>query len=494
MPTLSPHLRPLDRQAASASRPSRTERRFHAAQLHPFFYKLSLMGIDVLVLTELYLLILASGLTAAEPSSFTSGHLLLVWTLSMCPLALIGGYTRPANSQAKGFLGFLCEHLVASIVSILLGLAAGGLLLLGQQLGHSELYAILITMGAFPLCSVFYRQLLNSQVAVALSNSLLFVVGSDERTRQFYRDLQSKHWPQQVKFFDPRGGRPGTRLNPEERDSPVLHHDLLSAVREAGERVSSIVVATQPQRLNRRLKHDLVVLNRDRVPVLELDGFHSRYWMTVPAYAVDLSWALRDGFELNRNPLYRAMKRVGDVLISSTLLVLLSPVMALVALLIKLDSPGPVIFRQERAGKGGRPFTLYKFRSMTVGADRGDLYTRSKDSRVTRIGGFLRRVRLDELPQLINVFRGDMSIVGPRAEWIRCTEIYERTIPNYHLRHLIKPGITGWAQVNYPYGENERDAIEKLKYDLYYIRHYSLTLDIMTVIKTFYIIIAGKGQ
>ena len=123
-----------------------------------------------------------------------------------------------------------------------------------------------------------------------------------------------------------------------------------------------------------------------------------------------------------------------------------------------------------------------------------ELYTRPGDQRVTRLGHGLRKLRLDELPQLWNVFRGDMSLIGPRAEWDQLAQRYERGIPSYHLRHLVKPGITGWAQVNYPYGASEADALQKLKYDLYYIRHYSLKLDAMIILKTVHTMLFGKGQ
>jgi hypothetical protein len=123
-----------------------------------------------------------------------------------------------------------------------------------------------------------------------------------------------------------------------------------------------------------------------------------------------------------------------------------------------------------------------------------DIYTRRDDPRVTRVGRWLRKLRIDELPQLWNVFKGDISLIGPRAEWIKCVERYEKRIPFYHFRHLVKPGITGWAQVNYPYGESEEDAVAKLQYDLYYIRHYSLKLDAMIVLKTIYTMLSGKGR
>jgi lipopolysaccharide/colanic/teichoic acid biosynthesis glycosyltransferase len=123
-----------------------------------------------------------------------------------------------------------------------------------------------------------------------------------------------------------------------------------------------------------------------------------------------------------------------------------------------------------------------------------DLYTRENDPRILPVGRWLRKLRLDELPQLWNVFHGELSLIGPRAEWVECAERYRQRIPFYHFRHLVKPGITGWAQVNYPYGESEEDAMQKLTYDLYYIRHYSLKLDAMIVLKTIHIMFAGKGR
>ena len=137
---------------------------------------------------------------------------------------------------------------------------------------------------------------------------------------------------------------------------------------------------------------------------------------------------------------------------------------------------------------------IYKFRSMKVGSEKGAKYTAANDSRLTPIGKFLRKSRLDELPQFWNVLIGDLSIIGPRAEWVDLVESYEKKFPYYHFRHEIKPGITGWAQVNYSYGQNDEDTIEKLNYDLYYIRKYSPLLDVIIVVKTLYMVIFGRGQ
>ena len=157
-----------------------------------------------------------------------------------------------------------------------------------------------------------------------------------------------------------------------------------------------------------------------------------------------------------------------------------------------MESPGPAIFRQDRVGRDGRIFSMCKFRTMCE--NQGSIYTQEGDSRITKIGRLLRLSRLDELPQLWNVLVGDMSLIGPRAEWVKCAEIYEQEIPHYHIRHLVHPGITGWAQVKYRYGANTEDALIKFEYDLYYIRHFSFQMDFCIVIKTIYTMLGGKGR
>jgi len=183
---------------------------------------------------------------------------------------------------------------------------------------------------------------------------------------------------------------------------------------------------------------------------------------------------------------YHYLKRLCDIGLSAGLLVICSSLIVILAGLIWLRSGRPIFYSQTRVGRGGKQFTLYKLRTMTSreGEESEDIYTRKDDPRIIPVGKILRKLRLDDLPQLWHVFRGDMSLIGPRAEWIKCAERYEKQIPFYHFRHLVKPGITGWAQVNYPYGESDQDAIEKLKFDLYYIRRYSLKLDAMIALKT----------
>jgi len=190
----------------------------------------------------------------------------------------------------------------------------------------------------------------------------------------------------------------------------------------------------------------------------------------------------------------QAVLRAFDVLVSLALVVLTLPLMLLTALVVRLDSAGPVLYRQERVGHGGKPFTLLKFRSMRPDAEaRGPAWAQAKDPRVTRVGQFIRKTRIDELPQLLNVLRGEMSFVGPRPERPHFVEQLAAVIPHYGERSRVKPGVTGWAQVNYPYGASIEDARMKLSYDLYYVRNRSLLLDILILIATVRVILFQEG-
>ena len=186
--------------------------------------------------------------------------------------------------------------------------------------------------------------------------------------------------------------------------------------------------------------------------------------------------------------------RAVDVLLSLGLLVLTLPLMLLTALVVRLDSPGPVLYRQVRVGLHGRPFTLLKFRSMKVDAEaRGPAWAAQSDPRVTRVGSFMRRTRIDELPQLLNVLRGEMSFIGPRPERPHFVEQLAEIIPHYRERALVKPGLTGWAQVNFPYGASVEDARMKLSYDLYYVKHRSLLLNFLILFATVRVILFQEG-
>jgi len=194
--------------------------------------------------------------------------------------------------------------------------------------------------------------------------------------------------------------------------------------------------------------------------------------------------------------LYLIVKRVLDILLSVALLVITAPLMAVIVMAIRLSSPGKAIFSQERVGFLGRSFVVHKFRSMREDAERytGPTWAKKDDDRVTRVGAFLRKCRLDELPQMWNVLRGDMSFIGPRPERPYFVDLLKAKIPYFDLRHYVKPGITGWAQVMYPYGASVEDAYHKLEYDLYYAKNLSFRLDLLILLKTIGVVIKGEGR
>jgi len=239
---------------------------------------------------------------------------------------------------------------------------------------------------------------------------------------------------------------------------------------------------------------DLLHARLDGMPMIELADFYERYWARVPVTHLRGEWfMLSRGFDLLHSPMQANIKRVTDIALAGGMLLLAAPFMLLVALVVRLDSHGPILFRQARTGMRGVAFHCLKFRSMAVGSEQGDKYTQKNDKRITRIGGFLRRSRLDELPQLFNILAGDMSFIGPRAEWDMLVARYENQLPYYHLRHLVRPGLTGWAQINYSYGANIEDTRMKLEYDLYYIKYHSLSLDLAIVLGTIRVVLSGVG-
>ena len=215
----------------------------------------------------------------------------------------------------------------------------------------------------------------------------------------------------------------------------------------------------------------------------------------IPLNAVRSSWFLfSEGFRRSRYQ--AAFKRLADVVLSTVGLVLSLPVMAITAAAVVADSGFPALFRQERVGLNGKTFELMKFRTMRQDAEADGVarWATENDPRVTRIGGFLRKYRFDELPQFVNVIRGDMSFVGPRPERPQFVDRLRETIPYYDERHTLRPGITGWAQVCYPYGATEEDALRKLEFDLFYLKHVSILFDIAIVFQTAKIILTGRGR
>ena len=270
-----------------------------------------------------------------------------------------------------------------------------------------------------------------------------------------------------------------------------LASELGAVVRR--ENIDRIVVAMGERRGHFPTEQLLDLSLSGDVSIEECTSFYERLTGRVNLDMMRPSWLIFSGRgrqarlnALTRVALHRLVALVGAVFSL--------PVALLTALLIKLDSPGPVLYTQERVGKNGRTFTLMKFRSMRVDAEKdGPMWARSEDDRTTRVGRIIRKIRVDEIPQFWNILRGEMNFVGPRPERPHFVAQLAREIPYYEQRHLIAPGLTGWAQIKYPYGASIEDARQKLQYDLYYIKNQSLVLDAIILFETVKIILFGRG-
>ncbi len=314
------------------------------------------------------------------------------------------------------------------------------------------------------------------------------VLGSGERAALFQNDLQAMGMVGDITFVAHDAREKEASL------LPVFSRtvDELNATDLVG--YTGIVITLDPP-LTDELVKKLLQVRFSGTRIYDLSGFYEDIWQRVPVLHTGSGWfVFSDGFELLHNPIGFRIKRILDLALALMLMVLLLPVMLLIAAAIRLDSPGSVIFRQKRHGENGREFTVYKFRTMHDGAQHSGAWTVENDPRITRVGRLTRLVRLDELPQLLNVIRGDMSFIGPRPEATELSALYEREIPFYRLRYSVRPGITGWAQVMYRYGSSVEDAHQKLQYDLYYIKNYSLLLDLVILLKTLRVVLLGRGR
>ncbi len=320
----------------------------------------------------------------------------------------------------------------------------------------------------------------------------LLLVGTNAGAVDLARELHERRHDLGVEivgFIDPDPARVG---------APVLNPGVIGAVED----IPSIVRARRVDRVVVSLADARGKLPMDKLLELRLDGvnfdhlatLYEEYTGKIAVENLRPSWLIfSQGFRKTRWS--TALKRLLDIGIASVGLILAFPVMALVALAVKLTSPGPVFYHQKRVGLHGRLFTIHKFRSMQREAEAltGAVWASKLDSRVTPIGSMLRRTRLDELPQLWNVIKGDMSFVGPRPERPEFVGDLTKQIPFYGQRHIVRPGITGWAQVRYTYGATTEDALQKLQYDLFYIKHLSVALDLFIILSTIKTVMLRRG-
>ncbi|MDY7031604.1 MAG: TIGR03013 family XrtA/PEP-CTERM system glycosyltransferase [Thermodesulfobacteriota bacterium] len=266
---------------------------------------------------------------------------------------------------------------------------------------------------------------------------------------------------------------------------------LLQVVDE--EKIDRIVVAIQQRRGQMPVK-DLLECRLKRIRIEEGTSFYERLTGKIPVQNIYPSWLIFSG-GFRRLIISNTAKRVFEMIVSVCVLFFFLPIILFTSILIKIDSKGPVFFTQKRAGKDGKVYRLIKFRSMRHNAESetGPVWAQVNDNRITRVGRIIRKARIDEIPQIFNVLKGDMSIVGPRPERPFFVKKLEKKIPYYSQRLCVKPGVTGWAQIKYNYGASEEDSMKKLQYDMYYIKNMSVCLDILIIFETIKVVLFGKG-
>ncbi|TXI26437.1 MAG: TIGR03013 family PEP-CTERM/XrtA system glycosyltransferase [Nitrosomonas sp.] len=283
----------------------------------------------------------------------------------------------------------------------------------------------------------------------------------------------------------------------EERQIPVT--DIIEkssnlSVLATQKDVSEVIVATQERRGGGFPIQELLECKMNGINVMDIATFYEKERGYIRMDSLQPSWLVFSrGFD--QSLIRSLIKRIFDLCASILLLIVTFPIMLITMIIILLEDGKPIFYRQERIGRGGSIFSVIKFRSMRNDAEKGGKpqWSTQDDPRITRIGKIIRKLRIDELPQIINVLKGEMSFVGPRPERPYFVDMLIAQVPYYNIRHSVKPGITGWAQVRYPYGSSVEDSIEKLQYDLYYVKNHSLFLDLIILIDTIGVVLLGKG-
>jgi exopolysaccharide biosynthesis polyprenyl glycosylphosphotransferase len=335
--------------------------------------------------------------------------------------------------------------------------------------------------------SYFYKIFLYFFTTKSLTNIMIIGTGKEAR---FLSEEIGKY----DKIYSFKGFIDYEKSNYEDLDPKKIHRNIDKIEDVVKKNNVDLIVLTDELKEDDELLKNVVDMKLLGYNVTYLANFYETLTGKVPIKYINNNWFINSDFYAIYNKSYLVIKRVQDILFSLIGLLLSSPILILVSIIIKIEDGGSIFFLQNRVGFGGKIFKIIKFRTMKVGSEKGNKYTQKNDTRITKIGEFLRKTRIDEIPQFINVLKGEMSVIGPRAEWDELVDEYKKEINYYHIRSLVRPGITGWAQVEYRYGANLNDTFEKLQYDLFYIKHQSLILDLSIIFKTIKVVFKLAGR
>ncbi len=377
---------------------------------------------------------------------------------------------------------------VNSFVNILISILVAGVLISFLKYG---LFLFPIGRGIFILANLIilvfvfiWRGFCHQLFKYLIKPKRLIIVGAEKAGQEIAQVIEST-----VNDFELLGF-----LDDDERKKGKFFAEIKLKVLDSTDKIPALIednkvdqiVLANPQEKNPLLTKNILNARLKGIEVIDMPDMYQLLKERIPIKYIQDDWLLKEkGFDLSGKIFMIKVKRLIDIAIPSLILLVSLPLWPIIALFIKINSKGPVFYAQERVGKNESFFSLYKFRSMIDKAEKkGAVWADENDKRITFVGKILRKLHLDELPQLLNVIKGDMSLLGPRPERPEFVEDFKKKIPYYSFRHFIKPGLTGWAQVNYPYASSLKDSGEKLEYDLYYISHMNLLLDLKILLKT----------
>ena len=389
--------------------------------------------------------------------------------------------TKKILSQVRTLYAIFFSAIIIMILTYILGRDK----YIGDWFGRGILP---ISLLSFTFCASLSRYFIIRWFNNYTQNYSWLVLGNIQNSKTLYRDFSTTFSNSNFALLVPK-----EHNNNLKSDIPIIGNwdefDTISKKNWNGIIVNDISI------LPENILNQLMQIKLQGIMVYDLITFYEDVWFKIPIICLKDAWiATSRGFHLLHHPYQLKLKRIFDLIISSIFLFCTLPILISIAIILFLTEGRPLIYKQKRTGKSGKLFTIYKFRTMVLNAEQnGHQWAQKADQRITSIGKILRKLRIDEWPQCYNVLKGDMSFIGPRPERPEFNIELKEKLPYYNLRHLVRPGITGWAQILYPYGASVEDAMEKLQYDLYYIKNYSVAMDIIIILKTIRVILLGKG-
>ncbi|WP_157264948.1 TIGR03013 family XrtA/PEP-CTERM system glycosyltransferase [Azohydromonas aeria] len=442
------------------------------------------VGFDFAVLTAVVFLFgMSHGDESAERMSSVAAQGLSLAAF-LCVITTASGFYEPVPKRSLG------QSCIRALVCMLLVLPLA--FLIAHLMPSSVLAPAALPMAALLGTAVVvgHRVYAAHGMRPARLRPRVLILGAGERAASVGRTLEESEAGAELVGYYPTSNETGITVPAQQLMS--VQEPLAQLVQRL--KVNEVIVAPTERRGGGMPMDQLLACRTQGVRVLDMSTHYERALGQLRVDCIEPA-LLVFGTGFNQGPLRMGIKRLSDLLSSMLLLLVAAPIMLVTAVLIKLESHGPVLYRQERVGLNGRLFNVIKFRSMRTDAEKDGRprWASAQDDRVTRVGRVIRRLRIDELPQIFNVLLGDMSFIGPRPERPFFVEQLARELPYYGLRHSIKPGVTGWAQVRYPYGATVEDSLQKLQYDLYYVKNHNLLLDLLVLFETVGVVLTGKG-